>query len=470
MFEHELLDFLVGIVAGIISFRYSEKFLPRKFINRRKSIIIWAIVYATEQIFISNLTTFFSPYDRFIIIFPQFLILFILQRIFFVTEKSREFFILISFIVGWDILRFIASPLSHLIFSFWSPIWIEIFNKFIEFYPKSTEKIIFYMEILNRVVMFIVLTICRAVQFAILIFYLRKISKNFARKDYQIKFRDSLFLIFPCVTVLFIDLTLRLTAFSQQNGAIFLIYEREPATIFLLPIISILLLGVIISSVILFQNLIFYKDEEQKRLLLENRAVEVQREIEELQNIYTDIRGLRHDLRNHIENIAILAEGNAEIEKYLSGMTKTVEKLNFTDKTGNPITDIILHQIRQRCNKKSIKFDAEFIFNKKFEIYDVAIILNNSLENALEACEKVSGDKFIAIRSYMRGNLYFIEVENNFTGEIEENFATTKAEKNLHGLGLKNIRRCAEKYLGGVDIKISNNIFKLTIMLYKNFE
>ena len=470
MFEHEILDVAVGIVAGVISFLYAEKFLPRRFANRRRAILIWAIVYTVEQIAVSNLTTLFSPYERFIIIFPQILTLFALQRIFFVTDKAREFFILASFIVGWDILRFIASPLSHIIFSVWSPIWAEIFNSLIESYPDSTEEIIFEMEILNRAAIFIVLIFCRAVQFGILIFYLRIIAKNFSRRDYEINFRDSLFLIFPCVTVLLIDVTLRLTAFSVQNGAMFLIYEREPVTILLLPIVSLLLLGVIISVVILFQNLIRYKDEEQKRLLLENRAVEVHREIEELQNIYADIRGLRHDLRNHIANIFLCVKGNAELENYLRGMTATVEKLDFHDKTGNPITDIILHQVRQRAVKNSVRFDANFQYAKIFDVYDVAIILNNALENALEACEKVSGDKFISVHSYWRGNLFFIEVENNFYGEVAENFATTKADKNLHGLGLQNIRRCAQKYLGDVDIKVEGKIFRLTVMLYKNFE
>ena len=459
MFEHDILDFGVGIAAGVICFWYAEKFLPCRFMNRRRDIIIWAAVYAIEQIAVSNLTAYFSPYDRFIIILPQFLTLYLLQKIFFVTDKTREFFILASFIVGWDILRFIASPLSHVIFSVWSPIWTEIFNRLIESYPTSTDEIIFHMEILNRVAVFTILIFCRAVQFGILIKYLKVIAKNFARRDYELKFRDSLFLI--------------LTAFSVENGAMFLIYEREPATVLLLPTISIFLLGVIISSVILFQNLIRYKDEEQKRLMLENRAVEVHREVEELQNIYADIRGLRHDLRNHIQNISASVRGNVDAENYLRGMTTTVEKLNFADKTGNPITDIILHQTRQRALKNSIKFDAAFTCAKDFDIYDVAIILNNALENALEACEKVSGDKFISIRSYRRGNLFFIEVENNFDGALNfenELPSTTKASKNLHGLGLRNIKRTAQKYLGDIDIKLDDRIFKLTIMLYqKNF-
>jgi len=467
MFELNILDALVNLAAGVVSFHYAEKFLSRSFDNRRRAMIIWAVIYATEQVAVSELTTYFSPYDRFIIIFPQILTLFILQEIFFARDKAREIFVLTSLVVGWDILRFIASPLAHVILSAWSPIWAEIFNQLIERYPTQQTDVIFAMETVNRTFIFITLAICRAVQLAILIKYLRVIAENFNRRDYELKLRDSLFLIFPCVTVLAIDVTVRLTAFSQQNGAMFLVYDREPATILLLPLVSLLLLGVIISSVILFQNLIRYKDEEQRRLLLENRAVEVQREIDELKEIYGDIRGLRHDLRNHIANIAALVRGNAEVENYLRGMTATVERLDFSDKTGNAVTDIIFHRIRQRTFKKNIRFDAAFTYEKDFDVYDVAIILNNALENALEACNKVNGEKFISLRSYRRGNLFFIEIENSFDGVINNDFSTTKADKNLHGLGLKNIRRCAQKYLGEIDIIAGKNIFKLTVMLYQ---
>jgi len=262
-------------------------------------------------------------------------------------------------------------------------------------------------------------------------------------------------------------------AFSADNGAVMLIYDRVPATVLLLPLVSLLLLGMIISSVILFRHLVEHKAEEQKRLLLENRVVEVHKEISELEEIYSEIRGLRHDLRNHLENIFAYVRKNSvqsvELENYLQSMTATVEKLHFTDKTGNAITDIILHRFRQQANKKNISFAVNFSCPKKFDVYDVSVILNNALENAIEAAEKVERGK-IFLQSYERGGLFFIDVENNFVGEVEKDFATTKAEKNLHGIGLENIRRCAKKYLGDIDIKIlqldGEKIFKLTVMLY----
>lgn len=473
--EDEILEFFWQIFLGFISFRYTEKFLLKNFEERRKILAIWIFIYAATHFFLSQITESFSPHNRFLNIFPHILILFLLQKKFFIQDKFKQIFILASFTAGWEILRFTASPLAHAIFSVWSPFWAWAVNFLMEKNIFDAERIIFFMSGINRTAIFFVIGICRAVQVGIFIFYLKTISRKFFQKNYELNFQSTIFLVFPCVTVLLIDFTVRLMAFSADNGAMMLIYERVPETIFLLPIVSILLLGLIISSVILFENFLQYKEEEQKRILLENRVVEIHREISELEEIYSDIRGLRHDLRNHLENIFSYVKKNSaensELEKYLQNMNLTIEKLNFADKTGNPITDMILHRFRKICQKKNISFAANFKFENRFDVYDIGIILNNSLQNSVEACEKIHGEKFMEIFSYERGGLYFIEVKNNFADDIKfdkKNLPeTTKSDKNLHGIGLENIRSRAKKYSGDILIEVDEKIFKLTVMLYQ---
>ena len=471
--EDELLEIFLQIFIALIAFNYTEKFLIPNFEDRKKSLVAWILIYASVHIFFSKVTESFTPHNRFINLIPHILIFYALQKKFFITDKAKNIFVIATFTAGWEILRFAVSPLSHAIFNLWGSSWAWLVNFLTEKAIFDAEKIISAMMIVNRAAIFFVIFICRAVQLAIFIFYLRAISKKFLR-NYNLKFFDSLFLIFPCVTVLLIDFTVRLMAFSADNGAMMLIYERVPETVLLLPVVSLLLLGVIVSTVILFENFVRFKEEEQKRLLLENRVVQVHQEISELQEIYSDIRGLKHDLRNHLENIFAFVRKNSvqsvELENYLQNMTATVEKLNFSYKTGNAITDIILHRAKKICDKKNITFNAQFQCPTKFDVYDLSIILNNALENAIEATEKVDCGK-IFLKSYERGGLFFIEVENNFVGEIvfENNLpVTTKAEKFLHGIGLENILNRAKKYSGDIDIKIDKNIFRLTVMLYKN--
>ena len=108
------------------------------------------------------------------------------------------------------------------------------------------------------------------------------------------------------------------------------------------------------------------------------------------------------------------------------------------------------------------------------DIYDIAVILNNALENAIEACCKAKGNKQINLYSYVKGSLFFIEVENDFSEDIviekESGLpASSKENKKLHGIGISNIQRCAKKYMGDIDIVISDadgrKKFSLTIMM-----
>ena len=161
-------------------------------------------------------------------------------------------------------------------------------------------------------------------------------------------------------------------------------------------------------------------------------------------------------------------------------MEKAVSRLDFAYRTGNPITDVIIHQKKQEAEKRHISFEADFTYPDKqqIDVYDIGIVLNNALENAIEANSRLAGEKNIRLRSYMKGNLFFIEIENDFSGELIINSETglpisSKEDKRLHGLGMENIQRCAKKYKGDIDIMIRDmgdrKRFSLTIMFYEKY-
>ncbi|MDE7357865.1 MAG: ATP-binding protein, partial [Lachnospiraceae bacterium] len=187
------------------------------------------------------------------------------------------------------------------------------------------------------------------------------------------------------------------------------------------------------------------------------------------------------DMRSHLANISLLVKGAAgsvdeELESYIGKMEETVSKLDFTCQTGNPITDIIIHQKGQEAEKKQISFQIDFVYPCKLQIdaYDIAVILNNALENAIEACNGAEGETQIKLRSYVKGSLFFIEVENDFSGTIaidRESGMPVSSKENgkLHGIGISNMQRCAKKYMGDIDIVVSDTDgrkkFSLTVMM-----
>ena len=61
-----------------------------------------------------------------------------------------------------------------------------------------------------------------------------------------------------------------------------------------------------------------------------------------------------------------------------------------------------------------------------------------------------------------------IRVENPYRGKIEFQNAlpvTQKADKTIHGFGMKSIKMIAEKYSGVLTVTTDNNIFKLNILI-----
>ena len=123
------------------------------------------------------------------------------------------------------------------------------------------------------------------------------------------------------------------------------------------------------------------------------------------------------------------------------------------------------------ATKRKIRFEMDFHYpiDSGVNAFDVSVILNNALRNALENSER-SKEPHIFVRSYRRKNAYMIEVCNSFTGNLQwdsenELPITSKEKLDGHGYGLANIRKVARKYSGDIDIVLKNGEFWLSIML-----
>lgn len=468
------------LVCGAMGAFYTERFLRIGRFPRGRERILWTGLYFLGQLLWDALFDAWPAARRWLPIPLNAALLFLLQAIFFVRDRAKQLFVVTSFLAGWEILKLAASPLAFLLLNAGGAALVRLANSEAFLSSGPPEEIGAFLKAAFGALNFTVLLLARGIQFGLFGAYLLLIARRFVGRDYELSASESRFLLLPCVTVLGIAFTVRLMLLPGENGFPELVYDRVPATTLLLPLTALLLSGVVVASVMLFRHLVQAKEEEQKRLLLENRVAEIHRELGELQDIYADMRGLRHDLSNHIASLAACArrldpaEGG-DMERYLARMAETVGRMDFAYRTGHPMTDVILHQAAQRAKREGVAFDAAFRWPAAFgfDVYDMSVILNNALQNALEAAGKIGGG--VELRAYAKGSLFFVEVENDFAGtllrEDEESLpATTKEDRSLHGLGLMNIRRCAQKYRGDLDIETAEEEgrkrFRLTVMLY----
>ena len=224
---------------------------------------------------------------------------------------------------------------------------------------------------------------------------------------------------------------------------------------------------------VLIQNLEQKKQEEQKRYRLQSQIKDIQSHISEIELLYQRMRGLKHDIKNHVTTVKSLMEQKNydEASEYLSSMNKAAEILDHHFKTGNPITDVIINGKYNEAVKKNIKFQSKFAFpvDTNIDAFDLSIILNNALENAIEASEK-GANGFVSIESFRKKNTYLLMVENSYCGSIEMDETsglplTSKNDAAFHGMGLTNLREVTKKYYGDIEIELMKNSFHLTIMI-----
>ncbi len=316
----------------------------------------------------------------------------------------------------------------------------------------------------------------------LLYFSLKKIVRDFHEKDYGINRTELLFILTPAAVGLMICMLLRIIMITVEDNVPKMLYDRYPVLIVVLPAILLLSLLSILYSVKLFQDMICWNREKSGRIVLEKQISSLQEHMEEMERIYSGIRGMKHDMKNTISVIQRLSagEGNGELEEYLSELNRGLEKLEVRFKTGNTVVDTLMNMKYHEAVRDvpGLKMDAEkLMLPQGLEIhsYDIGVILGNAVDNAMEACRKLKAkepeaDAFIRLCSLQKGNLLILKVENSFDGRLvrrrqEEFPITDKADKSSHGIGLANIKSTAEKYHGTMDFKVKDRVFILSVMM-----
>ena len=316
----------------------------------------------------------------------------------------------------------------------------------------------------------------------LLYFSLKKIIRNFQEKNYGINRMELLFILTPAAVGLMICMFLRIIMITLEDGVPKMLYDRYPVLVIVIPVILLLSLLSILYGVKLFQDMICWNREKSGRIVLENQISILQEHMEEMERIYSGIRGMKHDMKNTIAVIQRLSagEGGGELQEYLSELNRGLEKLEVRFRTGNTVVDTLLNMKYHEAvrDMPDLRMDADKLLlpqGIQIHSYDIGVILGNAVDNAVEACWKQKAkepgaDAFIRIGSLQKGNLLILKVENSFDGRLvlkakEEFPVTDKADRKSHGIGLANIKSTAEKYQGAVDFKVNGRVFILSVMM-----
>ena len=97
--------------------------------------------------------------------------------------------------------------------------------------------------------------------------------------------------------------------------------------------------------------------------------------------------------------------------------------------------------------------------------------------------KQTDGKKYIFLSGRQKKRFFLIDIRNSFNGEVyfdrhtrlpistkEDDCAISRKKMpdpalSVHGIGLSNVRKEAEKYCGNMDIQIDGKEFRVTVLL-----
>lgn len=193
---------------------------------------------------------------------------------------------------------------------------------------------------------------------------------------------------------------------------------------------------------------------------------------QEVENMYRQIRGWRHDYRNHIQMMkALAAKGDLEgIRAYLDELDTDLNTVDTVIKTGNAMADAILNSKISLAKSKHIpvQADAHIPVKLRMSELDLCVILGNLFDNAIEASLSLPEDqRLIRVYMDMKGTQLYISF-TNFTAaakqqKVGRRFATTKGAG--HGFGLVRIDNIIDRLDGYLSRNSEDGAFTTEILI-----
>ena len=160
-----------------------------------------------------------------------------------------------------------------------------------------------------------------------------------------------------------------------------------------------------------------------------------------------------------------------DIFLYLTALLDQLVSYTKNCHSGNMMLDVMVDKYSMDCERMGIRFDY---YVKSCNLKDVAdidlvAVLGNLLDNALAAAGH-SEEKTVSLETTIRNGYYVVIISNSCDvppNAHEGKLLTTKADKKIHGFGLKSVSRTLKKYNGDFrwDYDTMSRTFIVTAMI-----
>ncbi len=189
-----------------------------------------------------------------------------------------------------------------------------------------------------------------------------------------------------------------------------------------------------------------------------------------------EIRHFRHDFKNMSIALQALLQRDENIEALaiLQDMGHSLDNPTQSKSlfdTGNGIADALLSDKQAVAEKLGAKICFSGVIPADFlSPTDLCVMLGNTLDNAIEACQKLPQNdvKIISVSCNCSSGFLFYSIKNPVCEKVEISggyVATSKENEILHGFGLYSLNSIVKKYNGNINLSSTDNEFCVSIDL-----
>ena len=229
--------------------------------------------------------------------------------------------------------------------------------------------------------------------------------------------------------------------------------------------IAVAILFVIL--LVYIKNYLYLREQEQRDKM---QIAQLQQQYAYYQDKLKDeerIRSIYHDMKNYL----LVLEGNQGTEatrQMAQELRSQIADYENYIHTGNSFLDIIIRDKAEKAREKKIDFSAFIDFRDIdfIDPLDISTLFGNGIDNAIEASEKLPEEqRVILVKAGKIQDFVSILIENNCSDTVYPEGHTTKTDKFLHGFGISNMKKSAEKYGGTCTTTQADGKFTLKILL-----
>lgn len=176
-------------------------------------------------------------------------------------------------------------------------------------------------------------------------------------------------------------------------------------------------------------------------------------------------RALWHDIKKYTNATQDLFQ-HGDMENAVQSLqqaTTALSEIHQTVDVGNAVVNGILERALEQVQNQGISLDFDVWVSDQLPIsaVDLYIIMGNTIDNAIEACQQVpaADSPTISLTLRQQNHTLFYAIDNPIPAK------QGKKPGDVHGYGIRNVKNCAAKYHGTTTVSRQDGVFSVQIQL-----